>query len=272
MKDILVLLDTSSLCEKRLNAAVQLAQRHKAHLRGLYIEKNADYSLYGGAVVNVVTELFEKQLQDDRKNIASLFETAVTPRHASSSLRIENSYSENGLQAYAGVSDLIVAGQSDPSNVALPVWGHPDRVFMGAGRPTLVVPYIGMPDTLGENIMLAWDQSREAARAIHDAMPLLIAAKKVNLFTAASKRSTRSDVITEAMAEHLARHGVTLEVNSLVLEDIPVAETLLSMSSDLGSDMIVMGGYGHSRLREYALGGTTRTILNSMTVPVVMSH
>jgi nucleotide-binding universal stress UspA family protein len=152
--------------------------------------------------------------------------------------------------------------------------GLPEEVTLNSGRPTLVVPYIGAAATIGERVMVAWNASREAARAIGDAMPLLERAKVVTVVSV----NARPDALGHGedpgadIGAHLARHGLKVEVERLEARDIDVPNAILSRLADAGSDLLVMGCYGHSRLREMVLGGVTRTILGEMTVPVLMAH
>ena len=139
------------------------------------------------------------------------------------------------------------------------------------GRPLVVVPYIQKRGLTLERVLACWDGSRTAARAIADAMPFLERAKAVDVVIVAEER--KSDEMTGAnMSEHLARHGVAANVKRIAKGDIAIEDALLSYAADSGADFMVMGGYGHSRLREFILGGVTRGILASMTVPVLMSH
>ena len=120
--------------------------------------------------------------------------------------------------------------------------------------------------------MLCWDGSRAASRAIGDAVPLLQKAGRVEVVIVTNERGKQDEIEGADMGEHLARHGLNIEVEQIVLGDIDVADVILSHAADAGTDFIVMGGYGHSRLREFVLGGVTRNIFRSMTAPVLMSH
>jgi nucleotide-binding universal stress UspA family protein len=140
----------------------------------------------------------------------------------------------------------------------------------------LVVPYVGAPTTIGNNVLVAWDGGREAARALTDAMPLLRRATRVTvgcLDPGASARGADS-AGRERLGGYLRRHGIAAEIDYTKLGpgDIPIGDWILSRVADLGCDLLVMGGYGHPRWREQVLGGATRTLLSSMTVPVLMSH
>jgi len=135
----------------------------------------------------------------------------------------------------------------------------------------MIVPYIQKDEIKLDHVLVGWDGGVTAARAVGDAMPLLRKAGKVDVVTIVSKRVDEKEMPGFDIARHLARHGVNAEVKRLPSGEEP-ASTLLSYAADAATDLMVMGGYGHSRLREFVLGGTTRNILASMTVPVLMSH
>jgi nucleotide-binding universal stress UspA family protein len=167
--------------------------------------------------------------------------------------------------------DLSILGQPEPEQPAL------DRLIVEAalfdsGRPMLVVPYIQRNGLKLDRILLCWDGSRSAARAAADALPFLRRAKLVEVVTVASEPAKSDEMPGADIAQHLARHGVKVELKRIVTAETDVASTILSHAADSSADFLVMGGYGHSRLREFVLGGMTREILASMTVPTLMSH
>jgi nucleotide-binding universal stress UspA family protein len=125
--------------------------------------------------------------------------------------------------------------------------------------------------TLGR-IMICWDGSRAAARAVADALPLLKKAEQVEVVIVSAKPTKTDEVPGADLGQHLARHGLRVDIKHITSPDIDVPSTILSYAADSSADMIVMGGYGHSRLREFVLGGVTRGLLESMTVPILMSH
>jgi nucleotide-binding universal stress UspA family protein len=149
-----------------------------------------------------------------------------------------------------------------------------ENLLIYSGRPVLVVPYIGTGERIGRTVTVAWDAGREAARAVADAMPLLERAEKVHVLVVDPRPSAdgHGEEPGADLALHLARHGVKAEVNRTEANDIGTGDVILSWLSDADSDLLVMGAYAHSRLRELVLGGVTRRILDGMTVPVLMSH
>jgi nucleotide-binding universal stress UspA family protein len=167
--------------------------------------------------------------------------------------------------------DLAVVGQAQPDRDQ--VEGLiAESVLFESGRPVIIVPYIQKAPLKLDRVMACWDGSRQATRAIADAMPLLERAGQVELVIVASDPGKQDEIPGADMGEHLARHGLKVDVNRITEGDIDVADALLSHAADASIDFMVMGGYGHSRLREFVLGGVTRSVLRSMTVPVLMSH
>jgi nucleotide-binding universal stress UspA family protein len=167
--------------------------------------------------------------------------------------------------------DLAIVGQAEPEGGTVEELIAESTLFE-SGRPLIVVPYIQKAPLKLDRVMVCWDGSRQAARAIADAMPFLEKAKKVEIVIVANEPGKEDEIEGADMGQHLARHGLDVEVKRITGGDIDVADALLSHVADSDTDFVVMGGYGHSRLREFVLGGVTHSILRSMTVPVLMSH
>jgi nucleotide-binding universal stress UspA family protein len=170
---------------------------------------------------------------------------------------------------------LIVAGQYDATNIEGPMARQIlEATILESGRPVLVFPYVGEFTAVGARVVIAWNGSREAARALHDAIPLIAGGTACVICAQAADKEARPDATPLDHATRvLQRHGVTVEVETcMVGTDISIGELLLSRAEDFSADLIVMGAYGHGRIRELVLGGVTRAILASMTVPVLFSH
>jgi nucleotide-binding universal stress UspA family protein len=165
----------------------------------------------------------------------------------------------------------VVVGQPDRAN-SVPDQVVDEGVLFESGRPVIFVPFIQKGGMALDRVMICWDGSRAAARAVADALPFLKKAKQVEVVIVSEKPNKKDEMPGVDLGQHLARHGLKVEIKHITSPDIGVASTILSHAADSETDMIVMGGYGHSRLREFVLGGVTRGMLESMTVPVLMSH
>ena len=273
IKDLVVHIDNSQACEKRLQAAIQLAQRHEAHLTGLYVMRPlADFMMYPVEPVSGhVRDVIQKPLLEAKDKARGMFEAATDRAGLAAEWREAEGAAAKVLNLSARHADLVVLGQYNPADQADHSEGLAGRILLGSGRPCLVVPYIGVQKTLGKRVLVAWDGSREAARAVNDALPVLQDANIVSIL--AVDPPHRDDAIPCAdVSLHLARHGVKAEAMSRTASDIDAGTLFLSHAVDLDTDLLVMGAYGHSRLSEMMMGGATKTILNQMTVPVLMSH
>jgi nucleotide-binding universal stress UspA family protein len=165
--------------------------------------------------------------------------------------------------------DLAVVGQDEPEGEQ-PETPVAEGALFESGRPLVLVPYIHKAGLKLDRVMVCWDGSRPAARAVADAMPLLTRAGQVDVVIVEQAKS--DETAGADVAAHLARHGLKVAVQRIARGDVDVKDVLLNYAADSAADMIVMGGYGHSRMREFILGGVTRGVLASMTVPTLMSH
>ena len=188
-------------------------------------------------------------------------------------LKLSNVDLPGAVLEHARASDLIVASQADPDWELSGMFDFPERLVMESGRPVLVVPYAGAYGEIGKRVTIAWSGKRESARAVFDALPLLKTAESVTLLCVTSGGDGgQGELPGTEIAAALARHGVRLTVQKSVAEDIAVADDVLSRIADSGTDLLVMGAYGYSRLREMVFGGVTHHILKHMTAPTLMSH
>lgn len=270
-KTIVLQLDASQHCVRRTELACALAAKLEAHLVGL--AALSPLAIPGTAPTEVVVDLLSEQWEADRRELEELVAEFAAKARAGGLPSVEPRFvvgvPEYVVGLHARYADLVVVGQGPASE-----GGIAEHVVLNAGRPVLVVPRNAEPRVPGERVMVAWNARREATRALTDALPLLRQARHVDVVTvnAEPQREGHGELPGADIALYLARHGVKANVLATSAGDIDVGEWLLSRAADLGSDLIVMGAYGHSRLRELVLGGATRTVLESMTVPVLMSH
>ena len=275
-KALLLHLDPGENCKKRTNIAIELARKYEAHLVGLYYVHPLPMPGYVRPELqgNYLTT-WKDSLTQDRERAAAAFHELVSRAGISFEWRFEQPLPNDGFETHARYADLAIVGQTNPDAAQrYTASDFPEFVCLSAGRPVLVVPYAGEFGTVGERVLVAWNASREATRAVADAMPILRRAKKVFVLSVnpAKEVSAHGDVPGADIAWYLARHGVKVEATDTSRSDGEAGDTLLSCAFDHQADLIVMGAYGHSRFKEMVLGGMTRTLLGEMTVPVFMSH
>jgi nucleotide-binding universal stress UspA family protein len=255
--------------------AISAAAAFEAHALGVAFayEPVVPGSVMGG----IPPEFLETQRAESEKSAK-----AAIARFEQAAKREGISYETRMLTAsVAGASDqlsrmgrrfdLVVLGQATRDQPT-PEDLVDEGVLFDAGRPCIFVPFIQKDAMKLDRVMVCWDGGRAATRAIGDAMPFLEKAKQIEVVVIGNKPPKSDEVSGADLGQHLARHGVKVDVKRITSPDIDVASTVLSYAADYSADLIVMGGYGHSRLREFVLGGVTRAILESMTVPVLMSH
>ncbi len=257
--------------QARTTVVGMLASQHGASVSGVFVIHLPDIPPFIAAEIG--PELQQQFLESAREQEAGLRADFVEAMH-NESVPFEWLSREGGMITEmvhaARTTDLTVVSQAEDGTSGFGIL--PDSIVLESGRPVIVVPNITAPQSVGKRILVAWNGSREAARAVNDAMPLLEKAETVNLVSMFEGDSSIKEAEDSAIESHLARHGIEVEHNHYRPADIDAGEMLLSRAADTSSDLIVMGAYGHSRLREWILGGATRSVLEHMIVPVFMSH
>ena len=277
-RDILVAADDTAECEERVSVAVRLAARHEAHVIGLMVREQVYIPRYAAA--NLPSSLLAEQREMEeqaRARVRAKFERQAAQAGVPHEWYVADGDPVKAVALFSRHADLAVIGQENPESAGFGTSKDlAEHVVLASGRPVLVVPYVGTYPRIGERVMIAWDASREAARAVADALPLLQAAQHVVTLSAnpdAGGRSDRhGDLPGADIARHLARHGVRVEAQRLNAKEVSIADMLLNRIADEGVDLLVMGAYGHARVREIWLGGVTRHLMRRMTVPVFISH
>ncbi len=274
---ILVDLNNDERDEQRLSIAAMLATPGESHVVGLFVIAPFFYPPMGPftpSSMDLLAEIEKSYLEDTNALVESLRERSETWAKSAGlafEWRAPKGMPVTVLPVHARHADLAVMGQPDPSRTdpARPR-ELPTDVVLDSGRPVLIVPYAGTFETVGQRVMVAWNATRESARAVYDAMPILQAANEVHVVSIDPPDESR--IAGFDISAQLARHGVKTITKRIVSSDISVGDVILSEAADLSADLIVMGAYGHSRFREMVLGGASRLIMSSMTVPILMSH
>ncbi len=271
--NVLLHLDRDARNREREKVAFNLARTFQSHVTGLFILPPPPAFGYADAyVADEIIRRHRAQAQADANKLQGEFEHNAKAAAIASEFRLEEGQDFRIIAFQSRYADLIVVGQSDPDDATdYRAYNLPEEVVMIAGRPMLTVPYAGTFDSIGKRVMVAWNASRESARSLSDAMPFLKKAEHVDIYCV-NPPDTKQHIPGADIATHLARHGVTVEAHHTIAKDVDAGNALLSAAYDLSSDLIVMGAYGHTRLRELALGGVTRYLLRHMTVPVLFSH
>lgn len=266
-----------------LNTAVRICARSGGHVVGLFVKPDpldlVSFVPYG-APLNQVTQAAEKELDRQRDIARAQFDEvckaadmpiATKPADADTNSAEWREVAGKRIETvlrYARLSDVVVFGRPETE-------AAPDRhatmlaTLLGAGRPLLLVPNVA-PKALGERVGIAWNGSLESARVLGAALPFVQAARSVHLLTAETEQTSYG--ITEELADYLAWHGVACERHQVLVEHGSVGTALLRKVSENHLDLLIMGGYGHSRLQEFILGGMTRHVLGHAETSVLMTH
>jgi nucleotide-binding universal stress UspA family protein len=276
LRQILVHLDPTRASPRRLAAARQLAQRFGAELSALYAVTPSFIELPFAPEIGPSLAATLLELDDERRGkVRADFErTMASPGPVASWAQTDEVPTAGAFTQQALYADLLVLGQQDRADEAARCV-PPDfvaSVLLESGLPALVVPCVGAFPAIGERVALAWKESAQAAHALRAAMPLLQQAQAVHVLAWSGDAPPRMGGQALDLERYLRLHGVAATWHREGGEPEDLGERLLSRVSDLGADLLVMGCYGHSRAREWMLDGTSRTILQSMTVPVLMAH
>lgn len=275
-KDILVHIDEGRSCPSRLAVAASLAAAHGAHLVGLHVRH--DLQLPGAITADIggqLAQVFRQHFDGGEQSARSAFERVAADAGLSREWRSVTGDVLKLVSLHARYADLVVVGQADREDGTIASEsGLAEHLVLAAGTPVLVVPRCGDFASVGARVLVAWNGSREARRAVGDALPLLARASRVSVLAInpADGAPGHGDLPGADICLHLARHGANAVCESIHAEDIDVGNMLLSRAADENADLLVMGAYGHSRLTEVLLGGATRHILAHMTLPVLLSH
>ena len=274
--DILLHLTADKRSKEKAATALALAKRFNARVMAVYTLPFPSQLYYMGDYVP--PSFFQQQVDDARleaEKAKQQFEQDARAAGISADWTVSEAAPIDALTRFGTTFDLVVVGQPDPDRDRLGadnpgVDALPADLALALGRPVLVVPYIGNYPHPGDTVMIAWNGTREAARAVHDALPMLKLAKSVTVLSI-DPEPEQTESAT-ALVRHLEHFGITAKARHTTAGGMPVGDVLLSALADNSADLLVMGAYGHSRLRETVFGGVTATLLDSMTVPVLLSN
>ena len=271
-KTILAFVDGGEHTADTLKVATGLAQKSNGHLIGLHVRPRFQPPAFtdGSYALDALYKTHEEAVRADEQRAASAFKMA-NGTGFTTEWRVIDGFAEDELAHAARYADLVVVGQPDPDRASSAPTDLAEQVALSTERPVLVVPHIGASRAPGKTVLLAWNGSREASRAATAALPLLEEADEVVVLTVDGKNNGH-DAHAEDAAEWLKRHGVKAKVEHDRATDSDIGSVILSRAADHGADLIVMGVYGHSRVRELVLGGVSRTMLRSMTAPLLIAH
>jgi len=267
LKDILVHIDNRPTCASRLKAAIQLAQRQESHITGIYIIPPpyfASHHVDLQALADQARQRFTEAMSE-----AGIVSEWLCVDCQKTGLDLPQT-----LNLHAHYRDLLVVSQTDYeiTDRTIPP-DLPEKAVLGSGRPVLVVPYTGGFDKIGAHAMLAWRGGPESSRALHDALPLLRRADHVQVMTLQGQHGDEAYEQHDAdICAHLAKYDLPLACEKHVTGELSVGDMLLNRCADEGIDLLVIGAFAQSRRGHQTLGEVGRYLLQSMTVPVLMSH
>lgn len=275
LRDILVHLDATAPARARLDFAAALAARHGARLTGLMVQDIALPPIAtpdgGGTALIPLLDAMRRDAAAEVAVLHPIFDATLQRAAIEGEWHAPEGFAAEQVSHRGRHADLLVLGQDQPEGATPTAAVVIEAALFGSGRPVLLVPHTGRFALPSRHALIGWNGSREAARAVHDALPLLVTIGRTTIL-AVDAGATDDEPPGAAIAAHLARHGIRVECEATARDDLDPAALLLNRAAELSADLLVIGGYGHSRLREWVLGGVTRTILREMTLPVLMAH
>jgi nucleotide-binding universal stress UspA family protein len=273
-KTMLVHVDTGRSAAARLKLSADLAARSAAHITGLYVRRPFQAPAFSdaGPAMDSLYRTYENAAKADEALATAAFRDFIGGTSLSSEWRVTDGLAEEIVAAHARYADLLIVGQSEPDDATTTPSDLAETVVIASERPVLIVPHIGVTKPPGKTVLLCWNGTREAARAATGALPILKQADKVVILLIDPRNDGDPEGPGGRVATWLARHGVKAVVKRDTAGDSDVGGVILSRAADQDADLVVMGLYGHSRMREWVLGGASRTLLASMTVPLLVAH
>ncbi|WP_428528262.1 universal stress protein [Roseibium sp.] len=275
IKDILTVLDLAG-DQPAAKYALEFGRVHDAHVTGLAVSFEPVVPAFAAAPMPVdYLQAAHDQAVAAAKDAKEQFDEFARLAGVKSESRLAEILTGGPLDnvlAHCRPTDLVMIGQSNPDKPEPMRELLIETILFESGVPVLLVPYIGSKSFEPNNVLIGWDGSSTATRAIHAAIPVLEKADKVTVLVIEKKTNSEAGQPGAEVANYLARHNMNVTIDVVSNPQTGVADTVLNYVSDNSNDLVVMGGYGHSRMREFLFGGATREILEAMTVPVLMAH
>jgi nucleotide-binding universal stress UspA family protein len=268
-KDVLVHVDASRAGLARLELAIDIARGHDAYLTGIFIGPSPDILALAENQTALALALDLAEIEEGVEAAKERFEILLRRHNVLGEWLAVNGPAASSITSRARTADIVILGQSDPRHVG--ALQAPEDVVLTCGGPSLIVPYAGRFQHVGERALVAWNGSREARRAVHDALPFLAASKSVTILSVNPETDDQTADNAE-LIRHLGRHGLKVSVEVMVTKDLTVFDAVATRAAELATDLVVMGAYGRWRWREMVLGGMTHDMLHHMIAPVLMAH
>jgi len=277
IKDIMVLCDAGEANDYRVETALLLAKIYQAHLTGVHLVPYPIIPVYGGNFPDTIPYISADQLEQS-KNTANRLRDNFKKKATNLGIHCEWKEIDGVDVRYiidnARYTDVVIVPQGYSR------YGEDNTQKIDAylsvhlGRPLIITPDLKKVFTLPKKVIIAWDESHEAARAVHDALPFLQYAEQIQIISVAAntKQEKQYMIFDDDLRKHLSHHGINVEVVSLDPSSKGTGKTILEGALEFNADLIVMGAYGHSRLKEIVLGGATRYLLKNTTIPLFLSH
>ncbi|MBO9420606.1 universal stress protein [Labrenzia sp. R4_2] len=275
IKDILTVLDLAG-DQPAAKYALEFGRVHDAHVTGLAVSFEPVVPAFAAAPmpVDYLQAAHDQAIAaaKDAKDQFDEFARLAGVKNESRLAEILTGGPLDNVLAHCRPTDLVVIGQSNPDKPEPMRELLIETILFESGVPVLLVPYIGSKSFEPNNVLIGWDGSSTATRAIHASIPVLEKADKVTVLVIEKKANSQAGQPGAEVANYLARHNMNVTIDVVSNPQTGVADTVLNYVTDNNNDLVVMGGYGHSRMREFLFGGATREILEAMTVPVLMAH
>ncbi len=276
-KTVLVYFNNEKSADGLIKAAVRLATSHGSHVIGLFVTPKVQvFPDVGPGMTAEILKAHAETFKEEADGIHAKFEKAMAGQPFSAEWRhADTGYYQtaNEIVQQARMADILIAPQTDSENPDPNYAGVAEELLIGCGRPVLIVPAFSGARDFGRHIMLAWNGSRESARAAFDALPALKLAEMVTILSVeSSEKNGQTFIPGSEIATALARHGVTCDVSVSSGSSLHPGDELLARLADANADLLVMGAYGHTRFAEFIFSGVSRHMLKNMTTPLLMSH